>query len=196
MSSAKKTPEATVLLSYPEKKRARLNLGKREKEVLPIPFLLATQMDSYEQFLQANVAPTARQDMGLEAAFRSVFPMTSYSEHAQLEYVEYALGQPLFDVRECKIRGLTYAAPLKVKLRLVVFDKEEGVSTVNGKAIKEQDVYLGEIPLMTNTGSFIINGSKSKISPINWSPLSCNHSFFTHTNSNQWLLFTIISPTD
>ena len=160
MSSAKKTTEATVTLSYPEKKRARLNLGKRQKEVLSIPFLLATQMDSYEQFLQAHLAPATRQDMGLEAAFRSVFPMTSYSEHAQLEYVEYALGQPLFDVRECKIRGLTYAAPLKVKLRLVVFDKEEGVSTVNVKAIKEQDVYLGEIPLMTDTGSFIINGTE------------------------------------
>src|SRR5438128_12041738 len=107
-----------VKVGFSERKRVRLSLGKREMEVMVTPFLLATQLDSYEGFLQAHVEPSQRKDMGLHAAFKSVFPITSYSGHAQIEYLSYNLGEPLFDVHECKLRGLTYAAPLKVKMRL------------------------------------------------------------------------------
>src|SRR3990167_862834 len=98
-----------TVVSQAEKKRARLNLGKREVEVLKTPYLLATQLDSYNKFLQADVSPEKRTEMGLHGAFKSVFPITSYYGHTQLEYVEYTLGKSLFEVDECKLRGATYA---------------------------------------------------------------------------------------
>ena len=141
--------------SYSEKKRIRKDFGKRP-QVLDIPFLLSTQLESFKKFL----VPDADGDHGLEAAFRSVFPIKSYSGNSELQYVSYRIGEPVFDVKECQIRGVTYSAPLRVKLRLVVMDKE-APGTV--KDIKEQEVYMGEIPLMTDTGTFVINGTERVI---------------------------------
>ncbi|MEW9907004.1 MAG: DNA-directed RNA polymerase subunit beta [Candidatus Symbiodolus clandestinus] len=134
-----------------EKKRIRKNFGKRP-QILQVPYLLSIQLNSYKQFIERD--PQGQQ--GLEAVFRSLFPIRGYSSNAELQYVSYRLGEPLFDVKECQIRGVTYAAALRVKLRLVLFDKEDG--TV--KDIREQEVYLGEIPLMTDNGTFIINGAE------------------------------------
>src|SRR5690606_32426307 len=145
------------------KKRIRKDFGK-QRSILEVPYLLAIQKDSYRQFLQADVHPDRREDVGLHAAFKSVFPITSYSGNAVLEYVSYRLGEPPFDVKECQLRGLTYAAPLRVKVRLVVYDKE--TSTPQKKTIKdirEQEVYLGEMPLMTDNGTFIVNGTERVI---------------------------------
>ena len=141
--------------SYSEKKRIRKDFGKRP-QVLDIPFLLSTQLESFKKFLN----PDADGDHGLEAAFRSVFPIKSYSGNSELQYVSYRIGEPVFDVKECQIRGVTYSAPLRVKLRLVLMDKE-APGTV--KDIKEQEVYMGEIPLMTDTGTFVINGTERVI---------------------------------
>ncbi len=148
--------------SYTEKKSIRKDFGKRPS-VLKVPYLLATQLDSYRAFLQAEAAPDQRADQGLEAAFRSVFPIESYSGNAALEYVSYEFGEPVFDVKECQLRGVTYSAPLKVRVRLVIYDKE--ASTLPGgkkpvKERKEQEVYMGEIPLMTANGTFVINGTE------------------------------------
>ena len=144
--------------SYTEKKCIRKDFGKRSS-VLKVPYLLATQLDSYHAFLQAGAAaPDQRADQGLEAAFRSVFPIMSYSGNAALEYVSYVLGEPVFDVKECQLRGVTYSAPLKVRVRLVIYDKEAPTKPV--KDIKEQEVYMGEIPLMTTNGTFVINGTE------------------------------------
>ncbi len=142
--------------SYTEKKRIRKDFGKRD-QVLETPYLLSIQLDSFKQFLDADPEGA----YGLEAAFRSVFPITSYSGTAELQYVSYRLGEPVFDVKECQIRGVTYSAPLRVKLRLVLFDKEAAAGTV--KEIKEQEVYMGEIPLMTDNGTFVINGTERVI---------------------------------
>ena len=109
--------------SFTEKKRIRKNFGKRPS-ILGTPYLLAIQLDSYRRFLQADTAESKRDEIGLHAAFDSVFPISSYSGNATLEYVSYRLGEPVFDVKECQLRGLTYAAPLRVKVRLVVLDKE------------------------------------------------------------------------
>ena len=141
--------------SYSEKKRIRKDFGKRP-QVLDIPFLLSTQLESFKKFLN----PDADGDHGLEAAFRSVFPIKSYSGNSELQYVSYRIGEPVFDVKECQIRGVTFSAPLRVKLRLVLMDKE-APGTV--KDIKEQEVYMGEIPLMTDTGTFVINGTERVI---------------------------------
>ncbi len=142
--------------SYTEKKRIRKDFGKRD-QVLETPYLLSIQLDSFKQFLDADPEGA----YGLEAAFRSVFPITSYSGTAELQYVSYRLGEPVFDVKECQIRGVTYSAPLRVKLRLVLFDREAAAGTV--KEIKEQEVYMGEIPLMTDNGTFVINGTERVI---------------------------------
>ena len=109
--------------SFTEKKRIRKDFGK-QAGILEVPYLLAIQLDSYKKFLQAEVDQSARADNGLHAAFKSVFPISSYSGHAVLEYQGYRLGDPVFDVKECQLRGLTFAAPLRVKTRLVVYDKE------------------------------------------------------------------------
>src|SRR5512142_2778226 len=114
--------------SFTEKKRIRKDFGKRSS-ILDVPYLLAIQLDSYRSFLQADGRPEERKDVGLEAAFKSVFPISSYSGNAALEYVSYRLGTPVFDVKECQVRGLTYAAPLRVKVRLVIYDKDAPAST-------------------------------------------------------------------
>ncbi|MGX2975011.1 DNA-directed RNA polymerase subunit beta [Ursidibacter arcticus] len=142
--------------SYSEKKRIRKSFGKRP-QVLNVPYLLTIQLDSFDKFIQRD--PEGQQ--GLEAAFRSVFPIVSNNGATELQYVSYELGEPVFDVRECQIRGTTYAAPLRVKLRLVTFDREAAAGTV--KDIKEQSVYMGEIPLMTDNGTFVINGTERVI---------------------------------
>ncbi|MFQ2360139.1 DNA-directed RNA polymerase subunit beta [Aeromonas dhakensis] len=145
-----------MVYSYTEKKRIRKDFGKRD-QVLDTPYLLSIQLDSFKQFIEAD----PEGEYGLEAAFRSVFPITSYSGSAELQYVSYRLGEPVFDVKECQIRGVTYSAPLRVKLRMVLYDREAAAGTV--KDIKEQEVYMGEIPLMTENGTFVINGTERVI---------------------------------
>ena len=182
--------EALLPMTYTftEKKRIRKDFGKR-RTVLDVPYLLAIQMDSYREFLQ-EFAPTGkREERGLHAALKSVFPISSYSGNAGLEYVSYKLGEPPFDVKECQQRGLTYAAPLRAKVRLTIMDKEASKPTV--KEVKEQEVYMGEIPLMTMTGSFVINGTERVIvSQLHRSP----GVFFEHdrgkTHSSGKLLFS------
>jgi DNA-directed RNA polymerase subunit beta len=176
--------------SFTEKKRIRKNFGKRPS-ILGTPYLLAIQLDSYRRFLQADVAETKRDEIGLHAAFDSVFPISSYSGNATLEYVSYRLGEPVFDVKECQLRGLTYAAPLRVKVRLVVLDKEASGAKKPVKDVREQEVYLGELPLMTENGTFIINGTERVIvSQLHRSP----GVFFDHdrgkTHSSGKLLFS------
>jgi DNA-directed RNA polymerase subunit beta len=177
--------------SFTEKKRIRKDFGKRES-ILEVPYLLAIQLDSYRKFLQADAAEGGRNDAGLHAAFKSVFPITSYSGNAILEYVSYRLGDPVFDVKECQMRGLTYAAPLRVKVRLVVYDKETSTPTKKTvKDIREQEVYLGEMPLMTDNGTFVVNGTERVIvSQLHRSP----GVFFDHdrgkTHSSGKLLFS------
>ena len=176
--------------SFTEKKRIRKNFGKRSS-ILEVPYLLAIQTDSYRGFLQSDVPVDGRRGEGLQAAFKSVFPITSYSGGAALEYVSYNLGQPVFDVKECQIRGQTYAASLRVKLRLVIYDKEAGGDQKVVKSIKEQEVYMGEIPLMTDNGTFIVNGTERVIvSQLHRSP----GVFFEHdkgkTHSSGKLLFS------
>ncbi len=192
MAQANVRSRNSATISYAEKKRARVNLGKREVEVLKTPYLLETQIESYRAFLQKDVALEHRQDTGLHAAFKSVFPIFSYSGHAELEYVGYSLGEePIFDVEECKLRGLTYAAPLKVNMRLVIYDKDALAGKKAIKDIKEQEVYMGEIPLMTETGSLIINGTERVVvSQLHRSP----GIFFEHdkgkTHSSRKLLYS------
>ena len=148
--------------SFTEKKRIRKNFGK-QGSVLETPDLLAIQLESYRKFLQADKAEEAREDKGLHAAFKTVFPISSYSGNAELQYVGYRLGEPPFDVKECQLRGLTYAAPLRVKVRLVVYDKEASGTPKPIKDIREQEVYLGELPLMTESGTFVVNGTEKVI---------------------------------
>lgn len=148
--------------SLTEKKRIRKDFGKLHS-ILETPFLLAIQTDSFRVFLQRDVPPEGREDKGLHAAFKSVFPIKSYTEYAELQYVSYHLGIPSFDLRECQVRGLTYAAPLRVKLRLIIYDKEAPASEQVVKDVKEQEVYMGEVPLMTPKGNFIINGTERVI---------------------------------
>ncbi|MYD98024.1 MAG: DNA-directed RNA polymerase subunit beta [Gammaproteobacteria bacterium] len=143
--------------SFTEKKRIRKDFGKLP-DAMDIPYLLSIQLDSYDKFLQRDVRASRRQDVGLHAAFRSVFPIVSYNGNAALEYVDYRLGEPPFDVRECVLRTLTYAAPLRVRVQLILYDRESSNKAV--KAVKEQEVYMGEIPLMTKNGTFIINGTE------------------------------------
>ena len=174
--------------SYTEKKRIRKDFGKLP-EVMETPFLLAIQLDSYRLFTQSDQTPAKRQDVGLHGAFRSVFPIVSYSGNAALEYVDYALGKPVFDVKECQLRSVTYAVPLRVKVRLIMYDKESSNRSI--KDIKEQEVYMGEIPLMTENGTFIINGTERVVvSQLHRSP----GVFFDHdkgkTHSSGKLLYS------
>jgi len=175
--------------SFTEKKRIRNNFGK-STEVLEVPYLLATQINSYAGFLQSGVSPDKRVGIGLHAAFSSVFPIDSHSGYAVLEYVKYRLGEPTFDVRECQQRGATYAAPLRVLVRLVIYDKEASANAKVVKDIREQEVYMGELPLMTDNGTFVINGTERVIvSQLHRSP----GVFFDHdkgkTHSSGKLLF-------
>ena len=176
--------------SFTEKKRIRKNFGKRPT-ILDVPYLLSIQVDSYKKFLQTDKSIEERNDRGLHAAFQSVFPIVSYSGNAALEYVSYRLGEPVFDVKECQMRGLTYAAPIRVLVRLVIYDKEASGTPKPVKDIREQEVYLGEMPLMTDHGTFVINGTERVIvSQLHRSP----GVFFDHdkgkTHSSGKLLFS------
>ncbi|WP_164923324.1 DNA-directed RNA polymerase subunit beta [Xanthomonas campestris] len=174
--------------SFTEKKRIRKDFGK-QRSILEVPFLLAIQVDSYREFLQEDVEPNKRKDLGLHAALKSVFPISSYSGNAALEYVGYKLGEPVFDERECRQRGMSYGAPLRVTVRLVIYDRESSTKAI--KYVKEQEVYLGEIPLMTENGTFIVNGTERVIfSQLHRSP----GVFFDHdrgkTHSSGKLLYS------
>ncbi len=182
--------------SFTEKKRIRKDFG-RLSEAMELPYLLAIQVDSYDRFLQtklnrskdAKKADSAREETGLHAAFKSVFPIASYSGNAALEYVDYRLGEPVFDVKECTLRGITFAAPLRVKVRLIIYDRESSNKAV--KDVKEQEVYMGEIPLMTANGTFVINGTERVVvSQLHRSP----GVFFDHdrgkTHSSGKLLYS------
>jgi len=158
------TRKRNRVLSVNERKRPRADYGQRPEpeEILPLEkkHLLSIQLESYHQFLQPSTAPSERLEVGLHSAFMSVFPIASYSGHAVLEYVGYQLGTEPFDVKECQRQGLTYAAPLRVRVRLIIYDKESPADARVVKDIREQDVYMGEIPLMTHTGTFVINGTE------------------------------------
>ena len=174
--------------TFTEKKRLRKSFASRTN-TLPVPFLLATQLESYRAFLQEGRTREERLNEGLQAAFTSIFPIESHSKNARLEYVSYNLGEPVFDIKECQQRGLTFCAPLRAKVRLVIMDKEASKPTI--KEVKEQEVYMGEIPLMTPTGSFVINGTERVIvSQLHRSP----GVFFEHdrgkTHSSGKLLFS------
>lgn len=176
--------------SFTEKKRIRKDFGKSQM-VLEVPNLLQTQTRSYAEFLQLDTDLDDRRERGLHGALKSVFPIVSYSRNAALEYVSYKLGTPPFDVRECKLRGMTYAAPLRVKVRLVIYDKESSAKQKPVKYVKEQEVYMGDLPLMTDTGTFVINGTERVIvSQLHRSP----GVFFDHdkgkTHSSGKLLFS------
>lgn len=176
--------------SFTDKKRIRKDFGTRHS-ILDVPYLLAIQLESFRKFLQEDAARDELKDVGLNAAFNSVFPIESYSGYAALEYVTYRLGEPVFDVKECQIRGMTYAAPLRVKVRLVIYDKDAPGKTKVVKDIKEQEVYMGEMPLMTDNGTFVINGTERVIvSQLHRSP----GVFFEHdkgkTHSSGKLLFS------
>jgi DNA-directed RNA polymerase subunit beta len=174
--------------SYTEKKRIRKDFSKLPR-VMDIPYLLAIQVESYKQFLQEHVDTAEKINRGLHAAFQSVFPIVSYSGNASLEYVSYRLGKPPFDVKECQLRSVTYAVPLRVKVRLVIYDKDSANKAI--KDIKEQEVYMGEIPLMTENGTFVINGiERVVVSQLHRSP----GVFFDHdkgkTHSSGKLLYS------
>ena len=176
--------------SFTEKKRIRKDFGKSQA-ILEVPNLLQTQVRSYAEFLQLETRPDERRERGLHGALKSVFPIVSYSRNAALEYVSYKLGNPPFNVRECKLRGMTYAAPLRVKVRLVIYDKESSAKQKPVKYVKEQEVYMGDLPLMTDTGTFVINGTERVIvSQLHRSP----GVFFDHdkgkTHSSGKLLFS------
>ncbi len=184
------TAQTNTPYSFTEKKRIRKNFGK-QATIMEAPYLLATQIQSYHRFLQIDTSPDALEDFGLNAAFKSIFPISSYSGgEATLEYISYRIGQPPFDVKECQARGLTYAAPLRVKMRLIIYDKEAAPGSSKLKYIKEQEVYMGEMPLMTDTGSFVINGTdRVVVSQLHRSP----GVFFEHdkgkTHSSGKLLY-------
>src|SRR5689334_7885980 len=170
-------------------KRLRKMFG-RIHEVAEMPNLIEVQKQSYDQFLMVEEPEGGRQDEGLQAVFRSVFPIKDFGERAQLEFVRYAFDPPKYDVEECQQRGMTYAAPLKVTLRLIVFDVNEETGARSVKDIKEQDVYMGDMPLMTMNGTFVINGTERVIvSQMHRSP----GVFFDHdrgkTHSSGKLLF-------
>jgi len=175
--------------SFTGKKRIRKSFG-RIPEAVTMPNLIEVQRSSYEQFLQREVRPADRRDEGIEAVFKSVFPIKDFNERAVLEYVSYEFEPPKYDMEECTQRDMTYAAPLKVKLRLIVFESDEETGARSVKDIKEQDVYMGDIPLMTNKGTFIVNGTERVIvSQMHRSP----GVFFDHdkgkTHSSGKLLF-------
>ena len=143
--------------SFTEKKRIRKDFGKLA-ESMELPYLLAIQVNSYNKFLYKKSQSESEVQSGLESAFRSVFPIVSYSGSAALEFVDFRLSEPVFDVKECIMRSITFAAPLRVKVRLIIYDKESSSKAV--KDVKEQEVYMGEIPLMTENGTFVINGTE------------------------------------
>src|SRR5271170_2654568 len=150
-----------MTLSFTGRKRLRKNFGKIQ-EIAQMPNLIEVQRTSYDQFLQLAKGD-GRKDEGLEAVFRQVFPIKDFSESSLLEYVDYHFEDPKYDVEECQQRSMTYAAPLKVTLRLIVFDVDQETGAKSVKDIKEQDVYMGDIPFMTENGTFIVNGTERVI---------------------------------
>lgn len=177
--------------SFTERKRIRKSFGRRDS-VLEIPYLLQMQKDAYTAFLQAETAPKKRTDEGLQAAFNSAFPIVSHNGFVEMKFVEYNLAKPAFDVRECQTRGLTYASAVRARLQLIIYDRDSSTATSKVvKEVKEQEVYMGEVPLMTDKGSFIINGTERVIvSQLHRSP----GVFFEHdkgkTHSSGKLLFS------
>src|SRR3954465_8985729 len=175
--------------SFTERKRIRKNFGKRES-VLNVPYLLTMQQDSYVAFLQKDVPPQKRKPEGLQAAFLSAFPIVSHNSMVEMKFIEFNIAKPPFDTRECQQRGLTYAAAVRAKLQMIIYDRESHPAKVV-KEIKEQEVYIGEVPLMTDYGSFIVNGTERVIvSQLHRSP----GVFFEHdkgkTHSSGKLLFS------
>ena len=154
--------QQAIPYSYTEKKRIRKSFGKRES-VLNVPYLLTMQKDSYVAFLQKDVPPQKRKPEGLQAAFLSAFPIVSHNGFVEMKFIEFNMAKPAFDTRECQQRGLTYAAAVRAKLQMIIYDRESAqAKTV--KEIKEQEVYMGEVPLMTDYGSFIVNGPSASSS--------------------------------
>src|SRR5579863_8781829 len=151
-----------MAISFNGQKRIRKSFG-RIPEVAPMPNLIEVQRSSYDHFLQMGVMAEDRGNVGLQEVFKSVFPIRDFSERAQLEFVRYELETPKYDTDECQQRGITYAAPLKVTLRLVVWDVDEDTGSRSIRDIKEQDVYMGDMPLMTRNGTFIVNGTERVI---------------------------------
>ncbi|MBX6745931.1 MAG: DNA-directed RNA polymerase subunit beta, partial [Acetobacteraceae bacterium] len=151
-----------ITKSFTGRKRIRKSFG-RLPEVAPMPNLIDVQRASYEAFLQMEVHPDARTNTGLQEVFKSVFPIDDFAGRGRLEFVQYELEEPKYDVEECMQRGMTYAAPLKVRLRLIVWDVDEDTGSRSVRDIKEQDVYMGDMPLMTDNGTFIINGTERVI---------------------------------
>ena len=146
--------------SFTEKKRIRKSFAKREK-VSEVPYLLTMQLESYKAFLQREVPIKERKDQGLQSTFNTLFPISSHSGNAKLDFVSFTLGDVVFDVKECQQRGLTYGVPLRVAVRLSIMDKDATEPTV--KEVRENDVYMGDMPLMTDNGSFVINGTERVI---------------------------------
>ncbi len=177
--------------SYTERKRVRKSFGKRGS-VLNVPYLLTMQKDSYVAFLQKDVPPQKRKPEGLQAAFLSAFPIVSHNGFVEMKFIEFNIAKPTFDVRECQQRGLTFAAAVRAKLQMIIYDRETSTSQSKVvKEVKEQEVYMGEVPLMTDYGSFIINGTERVIvSQLHRSP----GVFFEHdkgkTHSSGKLLFS------
>src|SRR5262245_41251014 len=151
-----------MAISFTGRKRIRKSFG-RVPEVAPMPNLIEVQKSSYDHFLQMGVAPDDRANVGLQEVLKSIFPIRDFSDRAQLEFVRYELETPKYDVDECQQRGITFAAPPKVTLRLVVWDVDEDTGSRSIRDIKEQDVYMGDMPLMTKNGTFIINGTERVI---------------------------------
>src|SRR6201996_7353234 len=181
----------TSTYSYTERKRIRKNFGNRDS-VVEIPYLLQMQKDAYTAFLQAGIPPQKRTIEGLQAAFDSAFPIVSHNGFVEMKFLEYNLAKPAFDVRECQTRGLTFASAVRAKVQLIIYDRESSTSQSKVvKEVKEQEVYMGEVPLMTPTGSFVINGTERVIvSQLHRSP----GVFFEHdkgkTHSSGKLLFS------
>ena len=177
--------------SYTERKRIRKSFGTRET-VIAIPYLLQMQKDAYTAFLQADSAPKKRTNEGLQAAFEAAFPIVSHNGFVEMKFVEYNLAKPAFDVRECQTRGLTFASAVRARVQLIIYDRESSTNQSKViKEVKEQEVYMGEVPLMTDKGSFIINGTERVIvSQLHRSP----GVFFEHdkgkTHSSGKLLFS------
>src|SRR5437762_6805066 len=142
--------------------RFRRSFG-RIRKIIDLPYLIEIQKNSYDLFLQRDIPPTQRQNLGLQEVFKSVFPIKDFNETASLEFVSYALGEPKYDVEECHQRGMTFAAPLKVTVQLVLWDVDQQTGSRSIKNVKEQEVYFGEIPLMTDNGTFMINGTERVI---------------------------------
>src|SRR6201992_1606549 len=178
-----------MTLSLAGRKRLRKTFGKIA-EIAQMPNLIEVQKTSYDQFLQLEKPGEGRKDEGLEAVFRQVFPIKDFSESSLLEYVDYHFEEPKYDVEECQQRSMTFAAPLKVTLRLIVFDVDQETGAKSVKDIKEQDVYMGDVPFMTENGTFVVNGTERVIvSQMHRSP----GVFFDHdkgkTHSSGKLLF-------